>query len=788
MVQPHQSLVLTADDAHLFSEGTWHYSYQKLGSHQTQVDGVSGFQFALWAPQVQSVSVVGSFNEWDVLENPLAPFNNGAFWQGFIPGVKPGDLYKFAITTKTGEVLYKADPYAVYAQLPPDTASVAFSSSYKWHDGAYMKSLTCKDLMHSKLNIFEVHLGSYKRMKEEACAELGCGDDHEYGRYLTYDELSEDLLQYVKEMGYTHIELMPIMEHPFDGSWGYQITGYFAPTSRYGNPDQFKHFVDKAHALGIGIILDWVPGGFCRDAHGLVNFVDGKLYEKEEHPNWGTFKFDLGRLEVRSFLISNLFYWLEEYHIDGIRVDGVTSMLYLNFGIDDPSQKKFNERGTEEDLDAIEFIQECNSLVGKHFPGVLMIAEESTAWPLVTYPKDIGGLGFHLKWDMGWMNDTLHYCQTDFPYRPSNHRLLTFTTMYQTNENFILPLSHDEVVHGKCSLITRMPGDYWRQFAGMRALALYQMCHMGAKLNFMGNEIAQFIEWRYYEGIEYFLAQDHEAHRLHQYFVSQLNKLYSNQPALWELAYDSEGFEWIDADNAHQSVISFVRHGKNPKDDLLVLLNFDVHAREHFRVGVPREGLWQEVFNSDAVEFGGSGVVNGIALVPSEEVGWNGRMNSLELRLPPLGGLVLKFSGELPQELKEQRRKERELKALQESLNKKDQSVEQLTNESQGMQTPSAEVSGNLYNTKQEDKDVFCKKEDRCLGSNQTSCSVSSNGAGVISDTSDTASDIPSKTVDKVDTLVVDMPKKPSKKCKKTACKSTSKTSKGAKKKRTEKQ
>ena len=394
------------------------------------------------------------------------------------------------------------------------------------------------------------------------------------------------------------------------------------------------------------MILDWVPGGFCADEQGLATFNGEMLYENEVHPNWGTHKFDFSRGQVRTFLISNLLYWIDEYHADGIRMDGVTSMLYLNFGVDDPRLKKFNSRGTEEDDDAIAFIRQCNSTVGKYYPDVSMIAEESTAWPLVTYPSEDGGLGFNFKWDMGWMNDTLHYMQTDFPYRPGNHRLLTFSTMYQFNENFVLPLSHDEVVNGKCSLITRMPGDYWRQFAGMRALAFYQMTHAGGKLNFMGNEIAQFIEWRYYEGIQYFLAEQYDTHRHQQQFVAALNAFYNVHPALWQRSYTSDGFEWIDADNAKQSIISFIRKGDNPKDDLVILINFDVNAREDFRLGVPEEGYYEELFNSDAEQFGGSGVVN-IGKLETSETPWNGREQSVVLRVPPLGGLILHRTGAL---------------------------------------------------------------------------------------------------------------------------------------------
>ena len=505
-------------------------------------------------------------------------------------------------------------------------------------------------MLKSPLNIFEVHLGSWKRHGDEPQGEPredgtwpGPGDPFpaQRGTFYTYDDLSKELVAYVKKMGYSHIEVLPLSEHPFDGSWGYQPTGYFAPTSRYGNPQQLMHFVNACHKAGIGVIMDWVPGGFCADAHGLATFNGEMLYEHEIHPNWGTHKFDYSRPQVRSFLVSNALYWVETYHIDGIRMDGVSSMLYMNFGIDDPSQKRFNKLGTEENLDASAFIRQTNTTMGELHPDVMMIAEESTAWPLVTYPPEDGGLGFHFKWDMGWMNDTLHYMQTDFPWRPGNHRMITFSTMYQFNENFVLPLSHDEVVNGKCSLITRMPGDQWRQFAGLRALAFYQMTHAGGKLNFMGNEIGQYIEWRYYEGIQYFLTEDFEAHRSQQVYIEALNKFYNKNAALWQRGYQSDGFEWIDADNADQSIVSFVRRGDDPDDELVILINFDINAREDFRLGVPEWGYYAEKFNSDAVEFGGSGVLNE-GRIPCEDVAWNGREQSIVLRIPPLAGVVLK--------------------------------------------------------------------------------------------------------------------------------------------------
>jgi 1,4-alpha-glucan branching enzyme len=643
--------LISSDDVYLMGKGEWYRSYDKLGAHPATQDGEDGYCFAVWAPGVTSVRLVGEFNGWDENADYLFETETSGIWCGFVPGVHADECYKYAIEPTPGaELIYKADPYAFHAQCPPDTASVTTDiRHYEWGDNAWMLERNKRKMLKSPLNIFEVHLGSWKRHDDGLNGngtEPPAGE-RAGGSYLTYDELSVELVDYVKKMGYTHIELLPIMEHPFDGSWGYQITGYYAPTSRYGSPKEFMHFIDACHEAGIGVILDWVPGGFCKDAQGLGNFVGHKLYEEKEHPNWGTYKFNLGKGEVRTFLISNALYWLDQYHADGLRMDGVSSMLYMNFGIDDPSQKRFNSKGTEEDLDASEFIRRTNSTVERYHPDVMMIAEESTAWPLVTYPPEVGGLGFNFKWDMGWMNDTLHYCQTDFPWRPGNHKLLTFSIMYAFNENFILPLSHDEVVHGKCSLIGRMPGDYWRQFAGMRALAFYQMTHPGGKLNFMGNEIAQWIEWREYEGIQYFMAEEYEAHHDQQVFIAALNKLYTQETALWQCGYDAAGFEWIDADNAKQSLISFVRKGDDPKDDLAIVINFDVAAHENYRVGIPSPGIWKEIFTSDEKEFGGTGIAN-VGDIKSEDVPWNGRENSVVLRIPALGGIVLKRVGDLP--------------------------------------------------------------------------------------------------------------------------------------------
>lgn len=644
------NLMLTDDDIHLFGTGMWQRAWEKMGAHKDVQGNSEGWLFRVWAPQVSSVHVVGDFNGWDPKATPLTRAANSDIWETFVPGLEQGSLYKYVIETDAGELLWKADPFGFYAETCPGTASKLWDlGGYTWKDATWLNRRAERDIMKSPLNIYEVHLGSWKRHGNEPQGEPredgtwpGPGDPFpaQRGTYYTYDDLSDELVAYVKKMGYTHIEVMPLSEHPFDGSWGYQATGYFAATSRYGTPQQLMHFVDACHKAGIGVILDWVPGGFCANAEGLATFNGRMLFEREIHPNWGTHKFDFSRPEVRSFLVSNALFWIEQFHVDGIRMDGVSSMLYLNFGVGNPADKKFNKYGTEEDLDASAFIRQVNCAVGKEFPDVMMIAEESTAWPLVTYPAEDGGLGFHLKWDMGWMNDTLHYMQCDFPWRPGNHSLLTFSIMYAFSENFILPLSHDEVVNGKCSLIGRMPGDDWRRFAGLRTLAFYQMTHPGAKLTFMGDEIGQQIEWRYYESIEWFLAKDFDAtHGAQQRFIEALNHFYTKQRGLWQNAYTEQGFEWIDANNSEQSIMSFVRHGDKPADDLLILINFDPASYETYRVGTPREGDWELVFNTDEPTFGGSGFPV-VDMASSKPEPWNMRDNSIEIAVPGLAGLV----------------------------------------------------------------------------------------------------------------------------------------------------
>jgi 1,4-alpha-glucan branching enzyme len=629
---------LNSDELYLWNQGTFVRSYRKLGAHLSRSEKPEGVRFTVWAPGVKSVCVIGDWNGWRTGEHAMSPLESSGIWSVFVPGVAEGALYKYLIETSDGRQLFKADPYAFSAELRQGTASrVADLSGYAWRDGAWMEARKKTLLFTRPMTIYEAHLGSWRMRGLEKTS----ADDIPASEFLTYPELTDVLIPYLVEMGYTHLELLPVMEHPFDGSWGYQVTGYYAPTSRYGTPAEFMAFVDACHNAGIGVILDWVPGHFCRDSHGLGAFNGRKLFELDDQIQWGTYKFDFGRPEVRSFLLSNALFWLDAYHIDGLRVDGVSSMLYLNFGVEDKSKHRKNSRGGDADPEAIKFLREFNSLVGTSYPGVFTAAEESSAWPLVTYPPEKGGLGFHYKWDMGWMNDTLRYATLDFPARMTHHRLLTFSMMYAFSENFILPLSHDEVVHGKRSLLGRMPGDYWRQFAGLRLLALYQMCHPGAKLSFMGNELGPFIEWRYYEGLEWFLL-DYEAHRKHQNFIRVLNAVYFREKALWEQDRDWSGFQWLEANNARQSILVFLRLGASEGDFVVVILNFTPATYERYHVGVPLPGEYEELLNSDDTSFGGSGRTNP-AVLTTQPKPLHGQKQLLELTVPPLGGTLIKY-------------------------------------------------------------------------------------------------------------------------------------------------
>ena len=591
-------------------DGT-NFDAQKLFGARAEPNGVS---FSVWAPNARSVRVTGDFCSWSDSAHWLSRGDLGV-WRGFVPGARTGQLYKYIIEGADGSVVWKADPFALAAEVRPGTASRIHTLSYNWTDGEWMAG---RRALGGPRNIYEVHAGSWRR--------------HPDGSFYTWYELADSLVPYIRDMGYTHLELLPVTEHPFDGSWGYQATGFFAATSRFGEPEGLMHLIDECHRAGIGVILDWVPGHFCRDAHGLGRFDGTALYESGDMPGWGTYKFNYARNEVRSFLISSALFWLEEYHADALRVDGVSSMLYLNFGVDDPA-----------DLTAVAFLQTLNTVIGKRVPGAATYAEESSAWPLVTYPPEKGGLGFHYKWDMGWMNDTLRYMSIDFDGRKYNHGLLTFSMMYAFSENYILPLSHDEVVHGKRSLIGRMPGDWWRQFAGARLLPLYAACHPGGMLSFMGNEFAQFIEWRDYEELEWFLLQN-ATHAGVQAFIRELNHVYRAEKALWEIDNSWDGFDWIDADNNEQGILSFVRKAKDGSA-ILCVLNFRPESHESFRLGVPLAGAWQEILSSDDTRFGGSGKTNPRRL-HTKKIPSHGRDQSLVLTVPPLGGTLIKYIGE----------------------------------------------------------------------------------------------------------------------------------------------
>ena len=625
---------LTNELLYLYNTGKLHHAYRTFGAQPE--DG--GTQFTVWAPDVKGVRVSGDFNGWNCWADhaQLEALGNTGIWTGFIPGACAGAAYKYDIELQDGRHIMKADPFAFGSEKRPKTASVITDLRYDWKDSDWIREREMKNTFKSPMNIYECHLGSWKRHAATAEDEDG---------FYTYTELADELVPYVKEMGYTHVEILPVMEHPLDASWGYQVTGYYAPTSRYGSPAEFKYLIDTFHKEGIGVILDWVPGHFCPDDHGLRDFNGGKLYESAVHPDWGTYKFDFSRPQVRSFLMSNLLFWLEEYHADGIRVDGVTSMLYLNFGISDKSKMKFNKYGGETDLDAIDFLREVNSVAGTDVKGVFIVAEESTAWPMVTKPPADGGLGFHYKWNMGWMNDTLAYMSTDFPWREGNHNKLTFSMTYAFSENYILPLSHDEVVHGKKSLIGRMPGDIWRQFAGIRLLAMYQMTHPGKKLNFMGHEIAQFIEWREYEGLEWFLL-GYENHEKYQKFIKALNHIYTEHPALWSDDTSWDGFHWIDADDRQQTVLTYYRRGKSPSEDeagelLVCALNMGVQAFDEFEIGVPEKGFYKEIINSDDTKYAGSGRVN-TRQVRARKKPMHGMPYSIRIRMPVVGGAIFK--------------------------------------------------------------------------------------------------------------------------------------------------
>jgi 1,4-alpha-glucan branching enzyme len=623
--------LLTDDDLYLFNEGSHLRLYEKLGAHPMTVGGAEGTSFAVWAPNAARVAVMGDFNGWDKDSHPLSPRGNSGIWEGFLPGICQGAAYKYFIASRyRGYAADKTDPFAFRAEVSPRTASIVWNLDYDWEDADWMKSRASRNAVSAPISVYEVHLGSWRRPGDE-------------DRFFTYRELAQPLAEYARQLGFTHVELLPVMEHPFYGSWGYQTTGYFAPTSRYGTPQDLMYLIDVLHRHQIGVLLDWVPSHFPSDEHGLGYFDGTHLYEHEDpregfHPDWQSFIFNYGRDEVRSFLLSSALYWLQCYHADGLRVDAVASMLHRDY-----SRKEGewipNRFGGRENLEAIAFLRRLNEEVHRLLPDVQIVAEESTSWPMVSRPTYVGGLGFDLKWDMGWMNDTLSYLAADPIYRKYEHRKLTFRMLYAFSENFQLPLSHDEVVHGKRSLAGKMPGDDWQKLANLRLLLGYQTAQPGKKLLFMGGELAQWREWSHDRELDWELLA-HPGHRGVCKWVEDVNRLYRSEKALYELDGDPRGFEWVDANDADHSVASFLRKGRGPDDVVLAVFNFTPVPRSGYRLGVPIGGFWKELANSDAPEYGGSGQGN-LGGVEAQAVGSHGRPLSLHLMLPPLAALFL---------------------------------------------------------------------------------------------------------------------------------------------------
>ncbi len=628
--------LLSDDDLYLFNEGSHLRLYERLGAHPLSIGSLEGTYFAVWAPNARRINVSGDFNGWDKHGFELRSRQGSGIWEGFIPGVGKGMLYKYHIDSNVGRFeVDKADPLAFHSEQPPKTASVIWDLHYDWGDSSWMSERKGRNALTRPISIYEVHLGSWMRVPEDN------------NRWLTYREMAHKLADYVTSMGFTHVELMPVMEHPFYGSWGYQVTGYFAPTSRYGTPQDFMYLIDYLHQHDIGVILDWVPSHFPVDEHGLGFFDGTHLYEHEDakrgfHPDWKSYIFNYGRHEVRSFLLSSAMIWLDKYHIDGIRVDGVASMLYLDY-----SRKKGewvpNEYGGRENLQAISLLRRFNEEVYRNYPDVQTIAEESTDWPMVSRPTYLGGLGFGMKWDMGWMHDVLDYMSKNPVHRKFHHDRLTFRMIYAFTENFVLSLSHDEVVHGKSSLTGKMPGDSWQKFANLRLLFSYMFTQPGKKLLFMGDEIGQWNEWNHETSLDWHLLQ-YRPHSGLQKLVQDLARLYRNEPALYEMDFESKGFEWIDCNDSLHSVVSYLRRGRSTGDIILIVCNFTPAPHIGYRIGVPHGGYWQEVLNSDAHDYGGSGYGN-LGGLEAEAVPFHGRPNSLNLTLPPLGAVLFKSSG-----------------------------------------------------------------------------------------------------------------------------------------------
>ncbi|MFC2009664.1 1,4-alpha-glucan branching protein GlgB [Chloroflexota bacterium] len=629
----HDVTLLTEDDLYLFNEGSHSRLYEKLGAHPLIADSTWGTYFAVWAPDAKQVSVIGEFNSWNKSSHILHSRGQSGIWEGFIPGIGKDTLYKYHIISSHKRYqVEKADPYAFCSEIPPRTASIVFDLDYSWGDQEWMEERCRYNTLDSPIAVYEVHLGSWMRSTDEG------------GRSLTYRELAPKLAEHIKNMGFTHVEFLPVMEHPFAGSWGYQTTGYFAPTSRYGTPQDFMYLIDYLHQYGIAVILDWVPSHFPTDEHGLGFFDGTHLYEhaytqKGFHPDWKSFIFNYGRHEVRSFLLSSAIFWLDKYHADGLRVDAVASMIYLDYSRKEGEWMP-NQYGGRENLEAISFLRRLNEEVYKNYPDVQTIAEESTAWPMVSRPTYVGGLGFGMKWDMGWMHDTLEYMTKNPVFRKYHHDKLTFRMIYAFTENFVLPLSHDEVVHGKASLLSKMPGDDWQKFANLRSLLGYMYAQPGKKLLFMGGEWGQWQEWNHDTSLDWHLL-NYQRHIELQRWVQDLNFLYKYEPALYEMDCKPEGFEWIDCGDTEGSVISLIRKGRSTEDILLIICNFTPVVRYNYRVGAPRGGFWRELLNSDATEYGGSGQGN-LGGVEASPISFHGRPYSLNLTLPPLAAVFFK--------------------------------------------------------------------------------------------------------------------------------------------------
>jgi len=630
----HGVSLLTEHDIYLFRQGTHFRLYEKLGAHPRTVNGMAGTQFAVWAPNAEAISVIGDFNGWNPDAHALRVRADGSgIWEGFIPGIAAGAKYKYHLRSRiNGFTVDKADPFAFYAECPPRTASVIAELGFDWDDHDWMRERKQANALDRPMSTYELHLGSWQRVPEDNNRSLG------------YREAAHRLVNYLKETGFTHVELMPVTEHPFYGSWGYQTTGYFAPTARYGNPQDFMYLVQHLHRNGIGVILDWVPSHFPTDAHGLAFFDGSYLFEHADpkrgyHPEWNSSIFNYGRHEVRSFLVSSALFWLDKYHLDGLRVDGVASMLYLDYARQ-PGEWIPNEYGGNEDLDAIRFLRNLNEAVYRDHPDVQTIAEESTAWPMVSRPTYVGGLGFGLKWNMGWMHDTLFYFAREPVHRKHHHDQLTFSIWYAFHENFVLPLSHDEVVHGKGSLLGRMPGDDWQKFANLRSLYGYMWTHPGKKLLFMGGEFGQWQEWNHDRSLDWHLLE-HAPHQGLRRWIGDLNRVYRETPALYQRDFSNDGFEWVDLHDWESSVVSYLRFAADRRDCVLVVCNFTPVPRTGYRVGVPHGGYWRELLNSDAPFYGGSGRGN-FGGVEAQPVAIHGRAHSLQLELPPLSVLILR--------------------------------------------------------------------------------------------------------------------------------------------------